>query len=267
MYEEFAPAPADPSDDALLALLAIVASSDGAVHEREIDLLARLFPERARADLRAECERRAGASGIDLLGIADQFRSIDRRLTGLRFAARMAWRDGQLEAAERALLVEIASAMELSPTAVDRVLREMQPGLEERFAADRILRLVQDLQWSAVQLAGGQMVSADLGALVQPDAEIVARVGLDKIEVVGLCTTGIVARFQDGAAFLAWSDLVSYGRDGALGAGIRLLTEDGRDYELVDARLAGLAPLLDRLFDDRERKKATAPVFQRVRGD
>lgn len=267
MYEEFAPAPADPSDDALLALLAIVASSDGAVHEREIDLLSRVFPDRPRDALRAECERRAGATGLDLLAISDQFRSTDRRLTGLRFAARMAWRDGTLDARERALLVEIAAAMELPPTSVDRVLREMQPGLEERFTAERILRLVQDLQWSAVQLASGQLVSADLGALVPPDTEVVARIGLDKIEVAGLCTTGIVARFQDGAAFLAWSDLVSYGRDGALGSSLRLMTEDGREYVLVDARLAGLAPLLDRLLDDRERKKASAPVFQRVRGD
>ena len=40
------------------------------------------------------------------------------------------------------------------------------------------------------------LVAAETLRRLQPDAEIVARVGLDKIEVVGLCTTGIVAKIQ-----------------------------------------------------------------------
>lgn len=267
MLEAFAPAPSDPSDEALLALLAAVASSDGDVHEREIDLLARLFPDRPRDALRAEAERRRRSSPMDLLQIADQFGSVDRRLTGLRFAARMAWRDGTLEPAERSLLDQLAAAMDLPPTAVERVLREMRPDLRERLAPDRILRVVQELHWDAVQLASGPIVSPDLAAMLPSDAEVVARVGLDKIEVAGLCTTGIVGRFQDGPAFVAWTDLVSWGRDGALASGARLVTEDGHEYLLVDARLAGICALFDRLLDDRERRRAAPPVFERVRGE
>jgi hypothetical protein len=266
MHDELSPSPARPSDEALLSLLAYVAGSDGQIHDREVELLRRLFPDVPAAKLRAEAERRRHASDFALLAIADQFKSDDQRWTGLRFAARMAWRDGRLDDAERKLLADVATAMALPGGAVDRVLREMQPDRRERLSPERMVRLVQDIRWDAVQLASGALVSPDLGALVPAGSEVVVRIGIDRVEVLALCTDGLLARFQDGAAFVAWDDLVSYGRDGALGTGVRLTTEDGRDYVLVDHRLTGLCRFLDRLFDDRERTRG-APIVSRLRGE
>jgi hypothetical protein len=266
MNDELSPSPARPADEALLSLLAYVAGSDGVVHDSEIALLARLFPHRPSAELRAEVERRRHASDFALLAIADQFHSDDQRWAGLRFAARMAWRDGHLDAAESKLLGDVAVAMGLPSQAVERVLREMRPDRKERLTPERMVRLVQELRWDAVQLASGALVSPDLAALVPAGSDVVIRVGIDRVEVLAFCTDGLIARFQDGAAFLAWADLVSYGREAALGTGVRLTTEDGREYILVDHRLTGLCRFLDRLFDDRERKPG-APIVARLRGE
>jgi hypothetical protein len=265
--DELNPSPAQPSAQALLSLLAYVASSDGDLHDRELDLLERCFPRVGREKLREEASSHRKATELELLPIADQFQTADQRWLGLRFSARMAWKDGALDDAERVLLEKIASAMQLPAGAVARVVREMQPDRGERFSTERVLRVVQEVRWDAVQLASGKLVSEDLAALVPADSEVVARIGIDRVEVMGIATDGVVARFLDGAAFLAWNDLVSYSRDGGLGSGVRLTTEDGRNYVLVDTRLAGLCVVLDRLFDDRERARRTAPVFERVRGE
>lgn len=266
MNDELSPSPARPADEALMALLSYVAGSDGEIHERELELLCKLFPDRSAADLRAEGERHRHATDFALLAIADQFHGDDQRWAGLRFAARMAWRDGHLDVAERKLLADVALAMSLPEHAVERVLREMRPDRKERFTSDRMVRLVQEIRWDAVQLASGALVSPDLAAMVPAGSEVVVRIGIDRVEVLALCTDGLLARFQDGAAFVSWDDLVSYGREAALGTGVRLTTEDGREYVLVDHRLTGLCRLLDRLFDDRERKKG-APIVSRLRGE
>ncbi len=266
MNDELSPSPARPAEGALLSLLAYVAGSDGEVHERELQLLARLFPKLSAAELHGEVEGRRKASEGALVAISEQFHSEDQRWTGLRFAARMAWRDGHLDDAERQLLGDVAAAMCLPNGAVERVLREMRPDRKERLLPERMIRLVQELRWDSVTLARGPLVSSDLAALVPPGCDVVVRVGLDRVEVLALCTDGLIARFQDGPAFLSWADLVSYGREGALGIGVRLVTEDGREYVLVDHRLTGLCRFLDRLFDDRERKPG-GPIVSRLRGE
>ncbi|MBA2322371.1 MAG: TerB family tellurite resistance protein [Deltaproteobacteria bacterium] len=266
MNDELSPSPARPSDEALLALLTFVAGSDGSIHDREVDFLAKLFPTRPRATLEAEAARFRQASDFALLAIADQFHSDDQRWLGLRFADRMAWRDGTLDDAERKLLGEVAVAMGLPNHAVERVVQEMRPDRKERLSPERMVKVVRELRWDSVQLASGDLVSPDLAALVPPGSQVVVRVGIDRVEVLALCTDGLLARFQDGAAFVAWDDLVSYGREGAIGTGVRLTTEDGREYVLVDHRLTGLCRLLDRLLDDRERKQG-APIVSRLRGE
>ena len=50
------------------------------------------------------------------------------------------------------------------------------------------------------------------------------------------------------AQFIPWDDLVSYSRSFALGETLLLHTEDGRSYTVVDARLGGLALVLDRIM-------------------
>ena len=178
----------------------------------------------------------------------------------------MAWKDGELAAEERRDLSALSQALRLPPGAVDRVLREMSPDDGKRFTSERILRTLMDVHWDAVQLAAGTLVSDDLIAVSPEGVEVVARVGLEKVEVMALCTDGVVARFQEGAAFIAWNDLVTYTRERGLGEALVLHTEDGRHFTLVDRRLSGLAMLLDRLLDlDGDRRRGQAPKIDTLR--
>jgi hypothetical protein len=261
--------PGRPADDALLGLLASMASSDGEINERELDLLAKL-----RADLR---DRRAVADWarsvarpFDLGRLRSLVVDADDRWKTLRFAGRMAWKDGALSAAERALLDGIARALELPESAVERVVREMSPDDGKRFTVERILRTLMDVHWDSVQLAAGEVVSDDLRATLPPMTEIVARVGLEKVEVMAICTAGIAGRFQEGAVFLPWSELVTYTRERGLGEALRLHTEAGRSYTLVDQRMTGLARLLDRLLDLHDGapvEPLVTPRIDTLRGD
>ena len=61
--------PGHPADDALIALLAHMAFSDGEVHERELDFLQRVLPGRHGADLRMWAMA-AGARPLDLDAVA-----------------------------------------------------------------------------------------------------------------------------------------------------------------------------------------------------
>jgi DnaJ-domain-containing protein 1 len=255
--------------DALLALLVSMASSDGALHAQELDLLVKLRPDLPDRDAVAEWAASA-ARPIDAAGLRDAIPDPDDRWKTMRFAARMAWKDGALTETENRFLERLATALELPLSAVDRVGREMKPDDGKRFTADRILRTLMEVQWDAVQLAAGALVSEDLRGVVAPDAEIVARVGLEKVEVMAICTTGIVGRFQEGAAFLPWSELVTYTRERGLGEALRLHTESGRAYTLVDERMTGLAPVLDRLLDLQEggpREASPGPRIDTLRGE
>ena len=179
----------------------------------------------------------------------------------------MAWKDGELAQEERALLNQLADAMQLGAHAVDQVLREMAPDDGRRFTPDRMLRMLMDVHWDAVQLAGGALVSDDLIQVLPPSSELVARVGLDKVEVMALTTGGLVARFQQGAAYIRWDELVTYTRSFGLGASIVLHTEDGRSFSMVDSRLSGIGPLLDRLLESRGEPQGEAPRVQTLRGE
>jgi DnaJ-domain-containing protein 1 len=261
--------PGRPADDALLTLLASMACSDGAVHRNELAFLSVL-----RRDLDGDAlERwvRGHARPLDLAALSNAIDSPDDRWKTLRFAARMAWKDGELAASEQAFLRKLAAALTLPAAAVDRVLSEMRPDDGKTFTAERILHALLDTQWHSVQLASGALVSEDLVGVSPPRLDVVARVGLEKVEVMALCTAGLVARFQEGPSFLPWPELVTYTRSRGLGEALRLHTEDGRSHTLVDARLAGLALVLDRLFDrsegNAERDRAAGPKIDTLRGD
>ncbi|MCB9683810.1 MAG: TerB family tellurite resistance protein [Alphaproteobacteria bacterium] len=260
-------APHTPADDALAVLLASMACSDGTIHQSEVEFLRKV-----RRDLPDDAAIEAWAlscSGpIDLQGLAAKMRSVDDRWKALRFAARMAWKDAHLADEEQAFLIRLAQALGLTPLAVDRVLREMSPDEGDRFTADRILKVVLEAHWDAVQLASGALCSEDLISVTPPRAEVVARVGLDKVEVMALCTEGLAARFQDGPQFIAWSELVTYTRSSHIGEALVLHTEDDRRFALVDQRLAGLAIVLDHLLDRHGKPRAdNAPVVKMLRGD
>ena len=257
--------PGRPADDALLGLLASMACSDGEVHSNELSFLAKLRPDLSASEL--ESWAREHAKPVDPAAIASVVTAPDDQWKTLRFAARMAWKDGELAPEERDLLDGLAAAMHMPDMAVSRVLREMAPDTGERFQPDRLLRMVMDIRWDAVQLAGGALVSEDLTSVLPAGNDVVARVGLDKVEVMALCTGGLVARFQQGAAFIGWSELVTYTRSFGLGASVELHTEDGRNYSLVDSRLSGIGPLLDRLLESREERQSEAPKVETLRGE
>lgn len=260
--------PGRPADDALLDLLASMAASDGSVHPHELDFLQKVrrdLPDRAAVEAWAK----AHARPVDLTTLAAVISAPDDRWKTLRFAARMAWKDGELADPERAFLAGLADVLALPAGAVDRVLREMRPDDGKRFMAERILRLLMDIHWDAVQLASGALCSDDLVAVAPPEVEVVARVGLERVEVLAVCTNGLVARFQEGAAFLAWNELVTYTRGRGLGEALVLHTEDGRRWALVDSRLSGLGALLDRLLelDDGAPRTGDPPKISTLRGE
>ncbi|MEZ4236894.1 MAG: TerB family tellurite resistance protein [Myxococcota bacterium] len=258
------------ADEAMLSLLASMACSDGAVHPDELAFLGTLRRDLSPADLEAWV--RTHARPRHLQQLPEAIRSPDDRWKTLRFAARMAWKDGEIAGSEQDFLRQLAGVLELPASAVDRVLSEMKPDDGHMFAPERILRALLDVHWDSVQLASGGLVSEDLVGVSPPTAEVVARVGLEKVEVMALCTTGIVARFREGPSFLPWPELVTYTRERGLGAALRLHTEDGRSYTLVDARLAGLALVLDRLMDREEARQgdpsaANPPKIDTLRGE
>ncbi len=257
----------NPADDALMRLLAHMVVSDGVIHEGELGFLSQVMPDLSAEELETWA-RKHGGGELDVDGIASAIRDPDAQWKCLRFAARMAWKDGELAEEERMLLENLANAMHMPSGAVDRVLAEMAPDDGNRFTSERILKCLVEIHWDAVQLASGDLVSDDLKAVLPPGSEVVARVGVDRVEVLALCTGGILGRFQEGAAYLAWGEIVTYTRSFGLGASVILHTEDGRSYALVDARMSGLAMALDRLLGEDERRvSGTPPNIKHVRGD
>jgi DnaJ-domain-containing protein 1 len=258
------------ADEALLSLLASMACSDGAVHRNELQFLSSIRRDLSLEALEAWVKTQARPP--DLPSLRQAITSPDDRWKTLRFAARMAWKDGEIASSEQEFLRKLSAALELPVGAVDRVLSEMRPDDGEMYTAERILRALLDVHWDSVQLASGALVSEDLVGVAPPSVEVVARVGLEKVEVMALCTGGLVARFQEGPGFLPWPELVTYTRERGLGEALRLHTEDGRSYTLVDSRLAGLALVLDRLMDREEArhgdpKGATPPKIDTLRGE
>lgn len=257
--------PGDPAADAILHLLAHMANSDGVLHEGEMDFLASLLPGRTPDALRRWVQE-VGSEPPLLDEVADAITDSDMRWTCLRFTARMAWKDGELQEEERTFLSSLGATLGLPPFAVDRVLREMEPSLA-RFTTDRLIQVMKSVKWNAVKIASGPIASADLAAVAPPGDPCVCRIGLDKVEVMGLYEDGLSARFLEGPCFLAWSEIVSYNRGFGLGSSVRLVTEGGVSYNLVDSRLTGLCMVLDLLLGGDERPRGEAPKVELVIGE
>lgn len=254
--------PGEPSSDALLALLVHTAFSDGAVDEGEFAFLARVLPGREPDEL-MKWVSDIGRSPLDLTALAMALPTVEERWKGVRFAARMAWKDGSIQQEERDLLERLAVALDLPDGAVDRVIAEMR-GLGDSVSDTRITEVLMEIPWRAVQLASGPLES-DLRSIVPADWVPAARVGLENVEVLGFFQQGLAGRFLEGLAFLQWNDIVTYTRVPTFGAAVQIHVEDGRTFTLVDARLRGLAAVLDRLYNT-ERPASEPPVVEVVRG-
>ena len=250
--------PGHPADDALIALLAHVAFSDGVVDDQELGFLQRVLPDRDRAALKTWAIS-AGSQPLSLEAVARALPTVEERWKGLFFASRMAWKDGEVQPQERTLLDRLADALELPEGAVDRVLDTLQGRAHGRLHRDRILNELERFKWDAVQLAGGNLAS-DLVEVVPDGLVPVARIGLDKVEVAAIFEEGVAGRFLEGNAFLRWDDLVTYTRVPVLGASVQFHTESGRTWTLVDHRMRGLGTLVDRLFREDREERERGPV-------
>ena len=146
--------PGEPAADAILHLLAHMAHSDGVLHEDEVEFLAGILPGRSAESLRAWVND-VGSEPPLLDEVAAAIDDDDMRWTCLRFTARMAWKDGELQDEERTFLEALAEHLGLPRFAVDRVLREMQPSASQ-FTTERIIDVIQSVKWNAVQIASGR---------------------------------------------------------------------------------------------------------------
>lgn len=254
----------NPADDALLCLLVQVAFSDGVLDEEELDFLRKVLPGVEDTELRQWVEIEASKT-VDFEALATSLPTVDERWKCLRFAACMAWKDQVLADEERSLLDSMASAFKLPAGAVERTLADTAPARRQLSERD-ILEALKALNWNAVQLVGGELVSPDLQELIPADADFVARVGLDDVEVMAFYQQGLVARFLQGAAFVKWSELVTYSRSFGLGSSVELHTENGRSWTLVDSRLSGLCMLLERLFGEDRKAPGLPPSIRLSKG-
>lgn len=256
--------PGHPADDALLALLVHVAFSDGEVDDAELDFLQRVLPGRDRGQLAAWVAQ-VGATPLNIRAVAQALPTEDERWKGLRFAARMAWKDGTIEAEERSMLAGLARGLDLGLDAVDRVLAEMQGRVGDRVDPTRLAEAVDGVPWASVQILD-EAVSGTIAEAAPRGVQLCRAVALDDVVVAALYAEGLSAHFLEGTAFVTWNDLVTYTRVSTMGAAVQLHTEDGRTWTLVDSRMRGLALVLDRLFG-AQRARAPKPEVVQLRGE
>jgi|JI10StandDraft_1071094.scaffolds.fasta_scaffold550247_2 uncharacterized tellurite resistance protein B-like protein len=254
----------EPADDALLQLLVRMAFADGTIDEGELAMLRGVLPLPDDDALRSWIQRTLYAAP-DFSHLAEAFDTDDRRWLALRFAARMAARDGRLADPEHHLLEALAADLHLPPRALDRVLREMHGPPPELLEPEALRGLLDGLNWDATMAAEGGVASDDLLGVVPAGARPVLRVGVDQAEVLGIYCEGVAGRFLEGPAFLTWRSIVGCGRGEGLESSVRLYTDDGRIWSLIDARLGAIRLLIDRLYRaGDEPTSRPAPVIQRL---
>lgn len=254
--------PGRPADDALLELLVHMASSDGVFDDEELALLNGVVPSWTPNQVRGLIGR-VISTPIDLHRLATAWDSDDARWTALRFAARMAHRDGQVDPEELAFLDDLAHVLELSH-ALERVMGEVAGPAADRLDPIRLRALVESLKWDAAMTVPGAVASEDLRSVVPFEATPVLRVGVDHAEVLGIYAEGLAGRFLEGVAFLPWSRIVGCTRGAGLESAVRLHVDDGRVWSLVDSRLSGIGLLIDRLHRPDPTPSTTgAPTIRR----
>lgn len=254
--------PEQLEDQALLALIVHTAFADRELSESEIAFVERLLPGRDPEQLRAWVARVASRP-LDLDAVADALPSAAARWTGLRFAVRMAMKDGHLATTERVLLEGVRVALELPAHALDTLLGELTRA-GPQVDVERLYEAVRGYDWWSVQLVPPDSLPASLKRPAPADAVPAFGVRVDEVDAIALFDQGLVARFLEGTTFIRWGDIVAYTRVPVLSAAIVLHTEDGHRYRLVDTRLRGLAGLLDRLFHPDRPPQGTPPVIEKL---
>lgn len=252
--------PGSPADDALLTLLSHMALRDDAFDDREVEMLAAVLPQWNATSLRAWLGRVA-SQPLDLYAIADKLDTDDLRWLAMRYCARMALADDHLDPEERSLLEAMSRVLHLPPSSVDQVLdevRQLRPPTREAIEA-----ALAHAGWDAPVFADGPVQSQDLLRVLPPGLTPIQRVGVDGAEVLGLYVEGLVGRFLEGVAFLPWTDIVTTSQGKGLASSVRLHTQDGQIFSLVDGRLSGITRILQRLRPERRRRPGASPLIER----
>lgn len=257
--------PGRPEDDVLLELLVRMASSDGVFEDEELHMLQAAVPGWSEVQLRSFIGHTL-ATNLDLDRVAAACQTDESRWTALRFVARIAWRDAHFDDEEAALLARIADVFGI-PHALDRVMREVASPLADRQDPVRLERLLQQIPWGSASFVPGPVASMDLAPLVPADATPITRIGVDHAEVMGIYAEGLVSRFLEGTAFLPWRAIVGCTHASGLESSVRIHTDDGRAWSVVDTRLAGVAWLIDRLHHaDALPASSAPPIITRSTG-
>jgi hypothetical protein len=234
-----------PHDEVLLGLLVHLATSDGVVHGDEFALLRHVRPGLDEGELLAWVSERS-AEPFEPSTLALVLTTPEERWSGLRFAARMVCLDGDVADEERAELVRIAAELQLPDTAVQTVIDEVVATVVATPA--RVADALRHMLWDSLVPERDELDS-DLASVVPQGAELVCRVVLkaDDTEVAGLLQEGLVARFDDGPAFVRWVDIRAYTRVPVPGAAFHLHTAAGK-HSVTDPRLGELGRLLDAVY-------------------
>jgi len=237
---------ADPQlRDATLAVLAHVAFSDGVVQPSEFVYIQRLLPELSDDELKRWLDA-AVHTPLDMEALAFKVPKVEDRWRMLRFAARMAWTDRELQSAEKALLVELAAALGLPVDALETVLDDLIGWIEGNVSLATIEASLADMSWDDIRVERGPGKS-ELVTVLPENSRVVARLCLDRTEQLLITAEGFAAGFKEGDRFLYWDQLVSYSRVPVFGAAVRLTTGKGA-LTLADVRLRTVATWLDRIF-------------------
>jgi hypothetical protein len=230
-----------------------------------VAFLQKVLPGRDPAAL-VEWVKQVCAVPLDVEAVAAALPSFEERLKALQFAARMALKDGEVQDTERDLLRNLAVGLDLRAEVVDDLLADMaMRGRKAEYSEGALIAALDGTDWDAVQVLD-EAVTGPIGQVAPPGSVPVRAVALDDVVVLAFYVTGIAARFQEGVAFAAWTDLVGWSRMAAMGSAVQLHVEDGRSLTLVDGRLGGLVHVLQRLLGVRERKRGVAPAIQQLRG-
>jgi len=251
-------------EEALLSLLVHVAYCDQELDEREFSFVQRFLPGRDLDALRTWVAQE-GAVPLDMSAVAAALPTVDKRWKALRFAVRMAWKDGAVSAPERALLARVVDGLELPKTALDLELSRLLSRGGLPADPTSILTDVQGLEWDAVTLESGAP-TGELGRHAFPGSTALVRVVLDGVEIMGLYAEGLVAWFREGPHWVRWEDIVTYTAVPTLAAAIQLHLEDGSSRTLADFRLSGLGRVLDRLYGG-ERPEPVEVRGEQLRGE
>ena len=158
--------------------------------------------------------------------------------------------DGDLAEAELGRLGELAAALGLRSgddavqRAIDEVFARGCPASPEQ-----VRRALAGMSWGALAPVDGPLLGEIAAVARQGGVEgALGVLELDHHQMAAVFADGLAVRFDDGPAFVRWTDVERYTRVPVAGAAFHLRTRDGRDHAVSDPRLRDVGALVDLVF-------------------